>query len=1077
MKRLLTTLALVFAGFGLALAQRTVTGTVTGDGDALIGASVAVKGAGGGARTDIDGKYSVQVPAGATTLVFSYTGYGTQEITLGASNVVDVVLVSNTQLDEVVVTALGVTRYKNELAYSAQKVEGEALTRTRDNNITNSLAGKVAGLQVKRNNNLGGSTNIVLRGSKSLLGDNQALFVIDGVPVDNSNTNTSNQRTGRQGYDYGNAAGDINPDDVESVTVLKGAAASALYGSRATNGVVMITTKKGRKDKGLGVTVNLGANFGNFDPSTFAKYQDEYGGGYGAYYEDASGFFLSRDVNGDGTPDLVVPTSEDASWGGKFDPSLQVYQADAFDQTSPFYQKSKPWVAAANGPDAFFETAVGTNNSVVIDGTNENGYFKLGYTRATDKGLLPNSKISKDLINFSAGYNLSSKLKVFSLVNFTGTEGIGRYGNGYDAKNQMGSFRQWWQVNVDVLQQKDDYYRNKANSTWNWADPTALKPIYWDNPYWVREENYSTDRRNRYFGYVGATYKLTNWLDLTGRVALDQYSEIQEERIAFGSVDPSQYRRFNRDYSEFNYDLLAQTKSFNLGSKLKFDALVGGNIRTQAINTILAQTNGGLSVPGLYSLSNTKNALEAPVETAPRLQVNGIFGRAGFVYDEWAIIDLSMRGDRSSTLPVENNTYYYPAASAGIIFSKFIGENDVVSFGKIRANYAEVGNSAPFASLKDVYNLQTAYDGVPVASITNLTTQTIKNNPDLKPERTKALEAGLEMRFLKNRIGFDVTVYKQNSVDQIFSAPVSRSTGYAAKFINAGEIENRGVEVQLFVRPVHTRDFDWTIDLNWARNRNEVVALSEGIDNLQLASMQGGVSINATLGQPYGTIRGNNFVYHDNGQKIVAASGYYAQSATSNEVIGNINPDWTGGMNNLLRYKNVSLSFLIDVRQGGELFSLDLYYGMATGLYPETAGKNDKGDDFRSLVSADGTSGGYLVQGVLADGTPNTKRVNTVNFGILGYARNPAAAFVYDASFVKLREVNLNIDFPKKWFGNNNTLKGMTLGVYARNPWIISKNLPYADPEDGMSSGNVQGYQVGSYPTQRTFGANLNVKF
>jgi TonB-linked SusC/RagA family outer membrane protein len=1072
MKRLLTILVLLFAGFGLALAQRNVMGIVTGDGEPLIGATVVVKGASGGARTDINGKYSLPVSAGATTLVFSYTGYATQEVAIGTSNTVNIVMVNNTQLDEVVVTALGISRYKNELAYSAQKVDGSEITRTRDNNITNSLSGKVAGLQIKRNNNLGGSTNIVLRGSKSLLGDNQALFVIDGVPIDNSNTNTAGQRSARAGYDYGNAASDINPDDVESVTVLKGAAASALYGSRATNGVVMITTKKGSKKKGLGVTVNLGVNGGNYDPSTFVKYQKEYGGGYGAYYEDASGFFLSRDVDGNGTPDLVVPTSEDASWGGKFDPTLQVYQADAFDETSPNYNKSKPWVAAANDPTTFFETAVGTNNSIFIDGQNDNGYFKLGYTKTTDKGLMPNSRIDKDLVNFSAGYDVTSKLKVFSVVNFASTGGTGRYGTGYDAKNQMTSFRQWWQVNVDVKDQQADYNRNHSNATWNWADPTDLTPIYWDNPYWVREENYSTDHRNRYFGYMGTSYQLTNWLSLTGRVSLDQSDEFQEERIAYGSVDPSEYKRFNRHYQEYNLDLLAQTKSFKLGDKLKFEALVGANKRKQDISTILAKTNGGLSVPNLYALSNTKNAMEAPVETAPRIEVNGIFGQAGFVYNEWAILDLSMRGDRSSTLATDNNTYYYPAASAGIIFSKFLGTNDIISFGKIRANYAEVGNSAPYSSLYDTYSLQTAFDGVPVA-----TSSTVKNNPDLKPERTKALEAGLEMRFLNSRVGFDVTYYKQNSVNQIFSAPVSRATGYSAKFINAGEIENKGIELQLFARPIHSTDFDWTIDLNWARNRSEVVSLSDGIDNLQLASMQGGVSINAALGEPYGTIRGNNFVYHENGQKIVAASGYYQQSATSNEVIGNINPDWTGGINNTLRYKNLTLGFLVDVRQGGDLFSLDLYYGMATGLYQETTGKNDTGDDFRSPVSADGLSGGYLVPGVLADGTPNAKRVSTVNFGILGYRRNPAAAFIYDASFVKLRDITLNYDMPKKWLGSDNTIKGLTVGLYARNPWIISKNLPYADPEDGMSSGNVQGYQVGSYPTQRTFGVNLQAKF
>ncbi|MCY7330329.1 MAG: TonB-dependent receptor plug domain-containing protein, partial [Saprospiraceae bacterium] len=426
---------------------------------------------------------------------------------------------------------------------SAQKVEGDDVTRTRDANIVNSLSGKVAGLQIKRNNSLGGSTNVVLRGTKSFTGDNQALFVVDGIPINNSNSNTTDQLTGRGGFDYGNAAADINADDVESITVLKGAAATALYGSRASNGVIMINTKKGKaKGKGIGVTINAGVNAGQADKSTFAEYQNKYGAGYGAYYEDGSGFFLERDINEDGTPDLVTPTSEDASYGAAFDPNLQVYQWDAFDPTSPNFRKSRPWVAASNGPSSIFETAVGTNNSILIDGSNDNGYFKLGYTKTTDKGIMPNSRIDKDLVNFGAGYNLTKKLQVFTSVNYTSIDGLGRYGSGYDSKNLMGNFRQWWQVNNDVQELKAAYERTNQNITWNWADPTDLVPIYWDNPYWTRYENYQNDHRNRYFGSAGVTYNLTSWFDVTARVSIDQFDEIQEERIAVGSIDVSQYQ-------------------------------------------------------------------------------------------------------------------------------------------------------------------------------------------------------------------------------------------------------------------------------------------------------------------------------------------------------------------------------------------------------------------------------------------------------------------------------------------------------------------------------------------------------
>jgi TonB-linked SusC/RagA family outer membrane protein len=1073
MKKLYLTLSMLFVLVGMAMAQRTVVGTILGDdGEALIGASVRVKGANAGTVTDVNGKFSVAVPKGSETLVVSYTGFKAQEIALSASNVLDVTLATDNVLQDVVVTALGVSRYKNELAFSAQKVEGEDLSNTRNTNVVNSLSGKVAGLEIRSNNTLGGSSNIILRGNKSLTGNNQALFVVDNVPVSNATTNTDDQKRGRLGYDYGNAASDINPDDIESVTVLKGAAASALYGSRAANGVILITTKKGSKKKGLGVTVNAGMNFGSVDKSTFVKYQNEYGAGYGSGYPDPSGHFFYGDANGDEVDDLVTPLTEDASWGAKFDPTLQVYQWDSFDPSSPNYQKSRPWVAATNDPTTFFQNALGTSNGISLDGNSTAGFFKLGYTKTTDKGILPNSRINKDLFNFGAGFKLTEKFTVFSTANFTSTDGLGRYGTGYDSKNLMTNFRQWWQTNVDIKEQEDAYNRNKENITWNMSDIGDLSPIYWDNPYWTRYENYQSDHRNRYFGNVGGTYKISSWLNATGRVSLDQYDQIQEERIAKTSVDVSEYRRYNLNYKENNIDLLLETPQREITDKIKFDALVGGNLRSYGTSSILAKTNGGLNIARLYSLTNSKNALEAPSEVLSLGKTRSIFAKVGFVYDGFAILDISHRIDNSSTLPTGTNVYNYPAISTGLIFSHFLGENSGITFGKIRANYAAVGNDTDPNNVFDTYTLNTGYNGN-LSAGSPLT----RKNLNLKSERTKSIEGGLEMRFWQDKIGFDLTVYKSNSVDQIFPADISRASGADRAYINAGDVQNIGTEISAFIRPFTSKNWNWRMDVNWARNRSKVVSLAEGVTNLILGAggFQGGITINAAVGEPYGVIKGTDFVYKD-GQKVVGDDGHYIKTGTTTNILGNANPDWIGGVFNTISYKNISLGFLIDVRMGGDLWTLDQSYGLSTGVAESTVGKNDLGNDIRSVVTNDNTSGGLILPGVLEDGTKNNIRADFSEFGGFGYAVNPNAAFIYDASFVKLREVNLNYNLGKSFLGSK-LFEGGSIGVYGRNLWIIHKNLPYADPEDGLSAGNVQGYQVGSYPTTRIMGVNLKLKF
>jgi len=1072
--KLIMMFGLMFFGFQLFAQTSTVKGKVTDEtGAGLPGVSVVLKGTSVGTSTGPDGSFSLMAPATAT-LVFTSVGLSRVEEPVRGRTTLSIQLVkSSNSLDEVVVTALGIRRSKNSLSYAAQTVAGDEVSKTRTNNFMNNLSGKVSGVEIRQTNSLGGSSNVVLRGAKSITGNNQALFVIDGVPFDNSNNNSGNQVTGRGGYDYGNAAADINPDDIDAITVLKGAAASALYGSRGSNGVILITTKKGRK--GLGVTINSGITAGSILKNTFASYQKEYGGGYGPYYEDGTGYFLFRDPNSGFSPvsssspngRLVVPTSEDASYGGKFDPNLLVYQWNAFDPSSPNFGKATPWVGAANDPTTFFTKPTSYNNSVFIDGGSDKGTFKLGYTRTDDNGIVPNSKVTKNLMNFSSTYNITDKLTAGASINYSNIVGKGRYGTGYDDKNLATNFRQWWQTNVDVAELKSAYFRTGRNVTWNPADPTDLTPIYWDNPYFTRYENFQNDTRNRYFGYATLNYKITDWLNVLGRVSIDQYSEIQEERQAMGSVTVSNYSRFNRTYNETNFDLLINFDK-DVAKNLNVKGLLGANIRKQTIESISASTNGGLIVPKIYALSNSANPVNAPLESDLRKEVDGVFAGGTISYKDMLTLDVTVRRDASSTLPKGNNSYYYPSVSLGYVFSKLFEKATWLTYGKIRANYAEVGADAPFYSTLDVYNIVNPFGSSPQASVAST-----KNNPSLLPEKTKSTEIGLEMSFLRSRIGFDMSYYNAESFNQILPTTVSTATGYSSKFLNAGTIINKGLEVSLYGTPIKTKDFSWNVNINWTRNRNNVKALFEGSSNLLLASFQGGVSINATLGQPFGTLRGANFVY-TNGQKTIGSNGRYLQSATSNEVIGNPNPDWIGGINNSIKYKNVSLSWLVDVRQGGDLFSLDLYYGLATGLYPETTGLNELGNQSRNEIS-DG--GGIINPGVTADGKQNTTRVTNAQFGSYGYRRVPAAGFVYDASYVKLREAVLTYSLPGSIMKMVPAFKGIDLSLIGRNLWIIHKNLPYADPEEAISSGNLQGYQVGAYPTTRAFTFNVKLRF
>ncbi len=1045
-------LAVAFALSILCLSGFAQTAQLPGkvleeNGDPVQGATIRFKSQKGGVITKDDGTFSIPSP-GKGTLIISALGHAEKEVDItGLAQVTISLTRTNKNLDEVVVTAYGIRRAKNTLPYAAQTISGDEANKARVTNIAQGLSGKVSGLQIIQNNAVGGSVNVVIRGTKSLTGNNQALFVVDGVPFDNTITNSStfssaaspnSTAQGVGGYDYGNAASDINPDDIASINVLKGAAATALYGSRASNGVIMITTKKGRA--GMNVTVNSGITIGKIDKSTFAKLQNQYGAGRSDDYSKTSPpnppgkrtDFQFVDLLKDGVGEYIANTSAPRSWGPAFDGSA-VWQWDAFDPASPNYHKATPWVKGAHGPDYFYQTGITNNNSVYLDGASDKGSFKLGASRTDDKGVLPNSNIARNQVNFNASYKLAPRLTVSATANYSNDKAIGRYATGYDANRNVNVvFRQYGEVNVDYAAQKDAYFRNRQNITWNWTDPSkadfsGITPAFYNNPYWNAYENYEDDTRSRIFGNATLNYQATDWLNFTTRISVDNWNQFMEERLAVGSiggVGSGQYSRTNVGFQELNYDALA-TVNKDLSQDFKLNALLGVNMRRNQQNSIYQTTQGGLIVPRLYSISNSKSAPAPPLEIVAPKAVDGYFAGATLTYRDFLSLDGTFRRDRSSTLPANADAYNYYAISGSWVFFQHLKNVPWLSSGKLRANYAK---------------------------------------------RTNSKEIGLEVAFLKNRLGFDASYYHTNSINQIVNIQTSSAVGYNAKYVNAGNIMNEGFEVSLFGTPVKSRNFSWEVNVNWTRNRNKVLALGNGVPNLVLGSFQGTVTLNATVGQPYGVLQSQDFQYL-NGQRVVSAAGLYVIPAKATNVLGNVNPDWIGGITNTFHYKNFSLSFLIDVRQGGKLFSLDQYYSFQSGISVLTVGKNDLGNDKRLPIAK---GGGVILPGVTADGKPNTTRVwiNSTNSLYL-----PQSQFVYDASYVKLREASLNYHLPDRLLGAQKYLKGVDFSLIGRNLWLIHKNLPMADPEETTSAGNLQGYQSGAYPTVRSLGLNVKLKF
>ncbi|SFI98199.1 TonB-linked outer membrane protein, SusC/RagA family [Kaistella treverensis] len=970
-------------------------------------------------------------------------------------------------IEGVVVTALGIKREKKSLGYSSQEVKADALTEgtTNTGNIASQLSGKVAGLNVTTTSNFGGSANLVIRGVKSVDGA-APLVVIDGSPVNNTSSLYGNT-------DYGNALSDINQEDIASINVLKGAAASALYGERGLNGVILITTKNGRgnDDGSWGVTWSTGVQAGFVDKSTFAEYQDKYGAGY-----DTT--FYTENPAPDGN--FYANFAEDASWGPRFNPNQLVYQWESLDPTSPTYGKATPWVAGKNTPIEFFETPFTFSNTVSLQKGNQNSNILFSYDNMTQSGIMPNSKLSKNTFSLKANYDFTEKLHASFYTTLTLQDTKGRAIGAY-SDNIMSGFRQWWQTNVDVLSLRDAYFRNIANPveannygnvTWNPYDSSNTRPIFWNNPYFQAYENAPRDQRNRNFNVASITYDFTKDISVMGRVSYDRSDLRVEQKMAVGTLATgfgasgndvaSGYARRDVRRSETNYDLIGNYK-FDITDNVNVSGIVGGTIRRNYNSSLYASTEGGLVIRNIYSLGNSAAPTLAPSESEVTWQTNSGYASASFDFYKIFYLDGTYRVDQSSTLPGGNNVYGYGSVTGALILSELI-KPSWMNFWKLRANYAEVGGTA------DPYQLAYYYAPAGFFGDVGLSgTQTRQPNADLKPQRAKEFEVGTEGSFFKNRFTFDLAYYKTKTINQILpTLPISSASGLSSASVNAGQIDNWGYEVALGLVPIKTSNFTWNMDINWSQNRNKVVELLHNevsdVSNVLLQGYQGGVSLNAREGEAWGTLVGSDYVFL-NGQPVVnATTGYYLKE--NNKIIGNATPDWIGGVRNSFDYKGLSVSFLIDVRQGGDVFSTDMYYGLATGLYPESAV-----GDIREK--------GIVWPGVNPDGSPNTTNTrNPSAFGSLdGYARMPASRFVYDGSYVKLREAAIGYTLPKTILAGT-WVRDAKVSLVGRNLWIIHKNLPYADPENMVGGGlSSYGWSIGSLPTTRDIGLNVTLKF
>jgi TonB-linked SusC/RagA family outer membrane protein len=1099
---------------GAAWAQTTVSGKVLSgeDNSPMPGVNIVVKGTTNGTITNADGEYSVANVPSDGVLVLSFVGYITQEEAVSGRATVDVTLmVEATQLTEVVVTALGIQKEKKSLGYSVQSVGSESITTARETNVVNQLAGKIAGVTViGSSSGVGGSARVSIRGERSLnLDKNQPLYVIDGVPISNGITGGSGR--GNLEVDFGNGASFVNSDDIESMTVLKGAAAAALYGSRAANGVIVIKTKSGKGTKGIGVEINSNTTFES--ALRLPDYQNVYGQGNGN-----GGDFAFVNGGGAGLTD-----GTDESWGPAFNGQLYPqynsprtlngqpidYRGGDLNAPAGSVITPTPWLNDADGVTDFFRTGRTLTNNVALLGSNQNGDFRLSYTGLDQTGIIPNTDLRRNTISFGGGYNLTKKFSARAFVSYIKSESDNRPSISYGTENIMYLFNCWLPRSVDVSDMEDYWMRGLEGRR-----QFGFNYNYHDNPWFTMYENTNGQFVDRIIGNIALKYDFTPELSLMLRTATDFSNERRQYRRAFSTqrFPFGQYREAKVFGEERNSDFLLTYNKELVPSTWALTASVGGNQLRQK-SEYLEINAPQLNIPEVYNLTNFRAPLQSS-QTDIQKRINSLYASVQLGYKNMIFLDLTARNDWSSalTLPqelknagigTEDNSYFYSGAALSAVISDMLEMPDFLSFLKVRGSVAQVGNDTDAFTFTQAYN-----PSDPFGSSQVYNEQDRLANFSLKPEISTSFEGGADVRFFGNRIGIDFTYYSTITKNQIIPIPISITSGYNSKAINAGEIKNNGIEVMLNTIPLQLDNgFQWGLDVNFSRNRSEVVSLSDGLTNYVMASRR--VTIEARVGERMGDMYGIGFArvqntdpskpYYDATGQFVGQMVYTSPNAsgqgggrpirtTERIKLGNYNPDWMAGVYNTFSFKGVRLGVLLDYRHGGEVYSETQTVGREGGIIEETLLGRENGYYPQASASADpqllnAPVGTYVVgEGVSqnADGTfkTNEHRVlprqwHTAWTG----GRAIAEGVVYDATFLKLREVSVGYTIPDKVFGNS-PFRSVTISLVGRN-LALWTDVPHIDPEVMSYSGGtaLPGIENMSIPSSKSYGFNIGLKF
>lgn len=1027
-KKLPYVLVMLLFGFmpSLMAQEKTITGTVI-DGEnglPLPGVNVLEKGTMNGTATNLDGVYSISVAENAT-LVFSMVGFGSQEIEIQGKEVVDVVMAVDAEaLDEVVVTSLGLSRKKKSLGYAVTEVESEEINTVKDYNAANSLVGKVAGLVVNQSGGVGSGSRITIRGNNTLTGNNQALIVVDGIPID-----ASGSESGGSIYNStvsGGGITDINPADIESISVLKGPNAAALYGSRAASGVVLITTKTGTKGKGLGVSLN--SNISLEETMFLPDYQNEYGQGTnGAPYADIDSFGGS-------------------SWGARLDGSEQLY----------YTGETRPYVAQPDNVEDFFKTGIKNINTLAIDQGGEDHSIRFSYTNNHTTSVIPNSSLDSHSFSFRGLADMTDKFSVDAKATYFTQELENRLNMGTE-----GVLAYVYRMPRNV--RLDDLKRYKPSL---WSDPSMFSDEYAaisyagqnksiGNPYWILNEDSNDERRDRFLGFAKLNYEFTDWLSAFARIGGDvtntrtEYIQNYGQHFFYdGRITLSEDKN-----TEINADFLF-TANKDLTDKLNLVANLGGSMSKRTFEgSWLRGTQFRLPSRAFLRNTNIQTSSHTPLGMK---KINSLYGSLSFEYDDLMFLDVTGRNDWSSTLSEDNRSFFYPSVSYALLVDRWIDPSKSwLNMFKLRASWAEVGNDTGVYQLYQTFSVPSqGYLGLTV-----LQGPSVKLNPDLKPESVESTEFGFDYSLFANRLYGNFSVYKITTTDMIYDVPVPFATGYSFFKENVGEVENKGIEFQVGGVPVRTENFRWDISTNFSKNENTLIDLIEGLDYTTLNSL-GGLAVRAEVGGGIGDLYGTVWKTNENGERLVNAEGFPIASS-EREKLGNSQPEWIAGLTNAFSYKNWNFRFLIDARIGGEIYS-------ATSSYLDAAGVSERSLQYREE--------GVVVDAINeATGEPNTELITAQQYW--GSVSGITSNYIYDQTNVRFREFSLSYNFEPSWVRSAG-INSASVGLIGRNLFFIYKAADDIDPDSSIGTGlSGQGISLNNSPTIRSLGVNVNVKF